>query len=208
MRIVIVTLAAAFLMPAPALVWGQDDKIDIARTGPAIAPSLRPGSIRSMEYVGQGSISSVAVTLGADSSTFNRPMTCSSLSTTGGAVPFEAVAVRNTGKNTATLNLRLGIAGDPHAACVGSVDTMMAVYDGLFAAASPLTNCMMTNDDTNGAADRCSTLRNVEVPAGETRVIVLTVFGSRYAVSLKDLSNLELSFAGSYPVTLQSFTID
>lgn len=207
MRIVIIALIGALFAPSTS-VWARGGKVDIGRVGAPMPPDIRSNNIRHLEFSGAGSLSTVALSLGRDSSSFNRPMTCSTLSTTGSAAPFEAIAVQNVGKGKAVLNLRVGLADDPHAACGDSVDTLVAVYDSLFAAGSPLTNCMMINDDANDAADRCSTLRNVEVPVGETRVIVVTMFGSRKSISSLDSQKLELSFSGSVPVTLQRFVID
>ncbi len=196
------TLSAAFGQ------LSREIKFDIAKIGPAQPPLLREAVLRDIEFEGPRSLSNLALSLGPGSSTFNRPMSCSSLSTAGSSVPFQAITVRNTGKESGTLNLRFGKAGDPHAACGAAPDTLMAVYEGLFVPASPLTNCIDVNDDADGASDRCSSLRGIQLPAGEARVIVLTTFSSEMAIATANDVKLELSFDGSVPVTLQSFSID
>lgn len=207
----LIAVAALALGLSSAAAFGQlsrDIKFDIAKIGPAQPPSMRGALLGDIEFEGPRSLSNLTLSLGPESSTFNRPMSCSSLSTAGSSVPFQAITVRNTGKEAGTLNLRFGKAGDPHAACGATPDTLIAVYEGLFVPASPLTNCVDVNDDADGASDRCSSLRGIRLPAGEARVIVLTTFSSGMATASANEVKLELSFDGSVPVTLQSFSID
>jgi hypothetical protein len=117
-------------------------------------------------------------------------------------VAFDTITLTNSGANTATVNVRLGQAGDPGTACGTVIDPFLIVYNGSFNPASALTNCLLVNDDTSGAADRCPSLNGVSVPSGETRVIVLTTFDNAAFFPY------EVTFAGTTPVTLQSFEVE
>ncbi|MBL0162624.1 MAG: hypothetical protein IPP82_02925 [Xanthomonadales bacterium] len=78
----------------------------------------------------------------------------------------------------------------------------MALDDGSFNPASPLTNCLLINDGANGATDRCSSPVGASIPSGQSRVIGLTSCDNSatfpYAVP----------FAGTTPVSLRSFKVD
>ncbi len=182
-------------------------KVDIANNGRPHPPSVRGDSVRSLDYAGVDGHENVSVTLGPTSSTFNRPLTCRSLSTKGQSAPYQAVVVKNTGAKDAVLTLRVGVAGDPQAKCGDASDTMMVVYDDFFEPASPLTNCLLVNDDAGSDGDRCSTISGLHLGPGERRVIVLTTFES-FNKQAPSESAFELSFSGSLPVTLQHFTVD
>jgi hypothetical protein len=82
------------------------------------------------------------------------------------------------------------------------IDPFLVEYDGSFNPASPLTNCLLVNDDTNGATDRCPSLTGISIPSGATRVYVLTTFDNAATF------NYEVTFAGTTPVSLQSFEIE
>ena len=77
-----------------------------------------------------------------------------------------------------------------------------AAYGRSFNPASPLANCLQVNDDTAAAADRCPSFTGISVPSGATRVYVLTTFGNGVAL------NYEVTFAGTTPVSLQSFDVE
>ena len=206
----LVSAATLFLMltASPSSAQPRDDKVDIARSGPPVAPMLHNQETQRLDFNAGKAGTRLEVVLGRGSSTFNRPMSCSSLSTTGSSAPFESVTVRNTGVNIATLNVRLGRAGAPHSACTGHTDTVLAAYKDFFVPASPLTNCIAFNDDTNGARDRCSALTGIELWPNHTMVFVLSTFHSVGSLSEGPPESFSLSFAGSVPVALQTFSIE
>jgi hypothetical protein len=201
---------AAFLLAAAQAhdVQAEEAKFDIANSGPAAAPVLRNTQNHRIEFHSGASTAPVVVQLGVGSSTFNRPMNCSDLSTTGTAAPFETVTVRNTGVNSATLKVRLGVAEAPHQICRSPIDTVLAVYRDFFVPASPLSNCIAVNDDADDAQDRCSSIDRLEVKPGESLVFVLTTFHSKQAMASSQPMRYALSLEGSVPVTLQSFDIE
>ncbi len=79
-------------------------------------------------------------------------------------------------------------------------------YASAFNPATPLTNCALLNDDVGGAADRCSALTAVAIPAGAVRVFVLTAFNN--AATTTGLFPYEVTFAGTTPVALQTFSVE
>lgn len=189
-------VAISHVLPAVA-----QEKFDIAKQGPPTRPVANVTVAHAVTYAGGTAPANVKGMLGLNHSTFNRPLDCAHLSHVGDATPYDTITITNKGANTATLNLRMGPAAAPQAACPVNADTVMVVYDGSFIPASPLTNCVAINDDAN-AADRCSTLKGVAIPSGKTRVVVLTLYkgGTTF--------DYEVSFAGSFPVELQQFSVD
>ena len=112
----------------------------------------------------------------------------------------------NTTATNATVNIRIGAPGSPSAACVGAPDTYLAMYNDAFNSASPLNNCALTNDDVNGAADRCSALSAISIPPGAVRVFVLAAFNN--AATAAGIFPYEVTFAGTTPVSLQKFDVE
>jgi hypothetical protein len=190
------------LLLAAAAAVADDTKIDVASLDPAVAPVIRASTDTVIDYPGGTAPGNVPGSFDAQDSTFNRPTSCSSLSGVGTAVPFDTITLTNSGANTATVNVRLGQAGDPAVACGTVIDPFMILYNGSFNPASALTNCLLVNDDTNGGTDRCPSLTGVSVPSGQTRVIVLTTFDNA------DFFPYEVTFAGTTPVTLQSYEVE
>ncbi|WP_440224492.1 hypothetical protein ACQQ2N_04535 [Dokdonella sp. MW10] len=204
----VLTYGTAGLLASLAIgARAADGKFDISNSGRPFPPLVLANSLRAIDYAGIEGHENLSVTLGSSSSTFNRPLTCSDLSTKGRSAPYEAVVVRNSGLKDAVLNLRLGVAGDPHRPCGEQTDTMIVVYKDFFEPASPLTNCLAINDDAVTTGDRCSTLTGLELRPGERRVIVLTTFESTNKLASTQ-SQYELSFSGSLPVTLLRFAIE
>ncbi len=179
-----------------------DTKIDVASQNPAAAPVIRASSNTVIDYPGGTPPANVPGSFDAQDSTFNRPTTCGALSGVGTAASFDTITLTNSGASAASVNVRLGQAGDPAAACGSVIDPFMVLYNGTFNPATPLANCLAVNDDTNGGADRCPSMTAVSVPPGQTRVIVLTTFDNA------DFFGCEVTFAGTTPVQLQSFGID
>ncbi|HOX72500.1 MAG: hypothetical protein WAS23_15695 [Dokdonella sp.] len=199
-RLVYLCICSATALSATAM--AADSKIDTHSTGPAVAPVIRASTNTIINYPGGTAPANVVGTFDAGDSTFNRPLTCSTLSGTGTAVRFDTITLTNSGANPATVNIRLGQAGSPAAACVDPFDPYLVEYNGSFNPASPLVNCLQVNDDTAAAADRCPSFTGISVPSGATRVYVLTTFGNGVAL------NYEVTFAGTTPVSLQSFDVE
>ncbi len=193
------TLAVATVVSTGAL---AQDKGDFVNTGAAADPVIRVSTNTVISYPGGTPPSNIVGSFDAQDSTFNRPTTCSALSGVGTAVSFDTITLTNTGANSASLNIRLGQAGNPTAACLDPFDPFMVEYNGTFNPASPLTNCLQVNDDTNGGTDRCPSFTGISIPSGATRVYVLTTFSNAAAF------NYEVTFAGTTPVTLQSFDVE
>jgi hypothetical protein len=196
-----VLFMSTFLFAA-ASATAADTKIDVASQNPAVAPVIRASTNTPIDYPGGTPPANVPGSFDGQDSEFNRPTTCAALSGVGTAVPFDTITLTNSGANTATVNVRLGQAGNPAAACGTVIDPFLVLYNGTFNPASPLTNCLVLNDDTNGATDRCPSLTGVSVPSGQTRVIVLTTFDNGAFFSY------EVTFAGTTPVQLQSFEVE
>ncbi|MEZ5460343.1 hypothetical protein [Dokdonella sp.] len=192
----------ALLATSAAIAQADDAKVDSASVNPAVAPIIRVSTNTVIDYPGGTPPGNVVGSFDAQDSTFNRPVTCGSLSGVGTAVPFDTITLTNSGANTATLNIRLGQQGDPSTACGTVIDPFLVEYDGSFNPASPLTNCLLVNDDTNGSTDRCPSFTGISIPSGSTRVYVLTTFDNAAAF------NYEVTFAGTTPVSLQSFEIE
>lgn len=182
-----------------------DTKIDIASGRPASAPVIRASTDTVINYTG-GTPGNVVGSLDANDSTFNRPTGCGALSAVGTAVAYDTITLTNTTAISATLNIRIGAPGNPNAACAGAPDTYLVMYNDAFNPALPLANCSMTNDDASGAADRCSALSAISVPAGAVRVFVLTAFSN--AAVAAGIFPYEVTFSGTTPVSLQKFEVE
>ncbi len=202
MKILSTSVLFAAILAATGIAHAADTKIDVATTNAAVAPIIRASTDTPISYPGGTPPANVVGSFDAQDSTFNRPVNCGALSGVGTATPFDTITLTNTGAGTATVNVRLGQQGNPSAACGTVIDPFMVIYDGSFNSASPLTNCLLVNDDTNGSTDRCPSLNGVSVPSGQTRVIVLTAFDNGAAFPY------EVTFAGTTPVSLQSFKVD
>ncbi len=185
-----------------AVAQAADTKVDSATNNAAVAPIIRASTNTVISYPGGTPPNNVVGSFDAGDSTFNRPLTCAALSGVGTATSYDTITLTNTGAGAATVNVRLGQAGNPSAACGTAIDPFMVIYNGSFNPAAPLTNCLLVNDDTNGATDRCPSLTGVGIPSGQTRVIVLTTFDNGAAFPY------EVTFGGTTPVSLQSFKID
>ena len=182
-----------------------DTKHDIASAGPASAPVIRASTNTVINYTG-GTPGSITGSLDSSDSTFNRPSGCGAVSSVGTAAAYDTITFTNTTATNATVNIRIGAQGSPSAACAGVPDTYLTMYNDAFNPLSPLNNCALTNDDASGAADRCSALRAISVPAGAVRVFVLTAFNN--AATAAGTFPYEVSFAGTTPVSLQKFEVE
>lgn len=188
-----------------SLTHAADTKLDSAKVGEANEPISRASTNTVINYAG-GTPGNIVGALDAADSTFNRPTTCAALSGVGTATAFDTITFNNISAGTATVNIRMGATGSPAAACAGAPDTFLIAYNGSFSAAAPLTNCVLVNDDVNGASDRCSALSAVSIPAGQTRVFVLTAFDN--AAAATGVFPYEVTFTGTTPVALQQFSVD
>ncbi len=187
------------------LAQAADTKLDIARNGPAGAPAIRASTNTVLNYAG-GTPGNIVGSLDSNDSTFNRPTGCGAVSSVGTVVAYDSITFTNTTATNATVNIRIGAPGSPSAACVGAPDTYLAMYNDAFNSASPLNNCALTNDDVNGAADRCSALSAISIPPVAVRVFVLAAFNN--AATAAGIFPYEVTFAGTTPVSLQKFDVE
>jgi uncharacterized repeat protein (TIGR01451 family) len=130
--------------------------------------------------------------LDADDSTYNRPVTCASLSGVGTAAAHDTVTINNPTGSAVNFVVTSTLPGG--GACGDANDTFFTLYNTTFNPASPLTNCLAVNDDISGASNRCSTL-SFSVPAGATRVVAIAGFNN--AASANGLFSYSINFAGT-----------
>ena len=202
MKTISVSFLFAATLTATSLAQAADRKTDLASASAAEPAVIRASTDTPVNYPGGTPPANVVGSFDAQDSTFNRPLNCAALSGVGTATPFDTITLTNSGASTATVNVRLGQQGDPSTACGTVIDPYLVIYGGSFNPASPLTNCLLVNDDTSGSADRCPSLNGVSIPSGETRIIVLTAFDNGAAFPY------EVTFVGTTPVSLQSFSVD
>ena len=100
--------------------------------------------------------------------TFNRPLNCASLSGVGSAVAYSAQVfdVDTAGSYTLTV-----LSTEP-----AGLDTVLALYQGSFDPASPLTNCVAVNDDATGISPLSRITQALN--AGTPYVLVTTTFSN------------------------------
>lgn len=197
-----VSVSIVAILAASGIAQAADTKIDVASANAAIPAVIRASTDTPISYPGGTPPTNILGSYDAQDSTFNRTLSdCVSISAVGTAVPYDTITLTNSGAANATLNLRIGNQGDPTGVCSGAIDTFIALYDSTFNPASPALNCLQANDDFTGGG-LCSGFTNVSVPAGATRVIVLTTFDNGAAFPY------EVTFGGTTPVSLQSFKID
>lgn len=101
------------------------------------------------------------------SRTFNRPAGCSGVSSVGTAVSFhtQSFTVDTAGSYTLTV-----LNTTP------AIDSVIALYQGSFSAAAPLTNCIAFNDDAAGIAPLSRITQTLS--AGTPYVLVTTTFNN------------------------------
>ena len=119
-------------------------------------------------------------TLTAADPTFNRPLTCGSLSGVGTAAHYDVVPITLSCSSTITVSFEAADGGSitPNGTDGAGPDTFMVLYGpGGFNAASPLTNCLNVNDDILAAANRRSRIISATLPAG-SYTAVLTSFNN------------------------------
>ncbi len=168
----------------------QAKEVDVSVLGPAVAPVIRASETTNINFNGMVP-ATFAGALDADDSTFNRPLTCTSLSGVGTAVPFDIVNITNNSGSSGSITIKTQLVGG--AACGDANDSYMVLYS-TFAPATPLANCLAINDDIAAAADRCSSL-TFPLNAGEARTVVVTGFNN--AADPDGLFTYEVNFAGT-----------
>ena len=189
-------LAVLLLAVTPAIA----QKVDFARQGPAGPPVIDASEDYPLNYLG-GEPSLFTAALDADDSTYNRAVSCTSLSGVGTAVAYDTLTITNNSAGTANFVVFSSMVGG--GACAGAPDTFFTLYDTSFNPAAPLTNCLAVNDDISGSANRCSTL-TFTIPLGQTRVVVLSAFDN--ASLPAGLFDYQVNFTGTTPVELVSFS--
>lgn len=196
-------LAAALvaLLAAPAAFGAKRTDIPLA-PGKAPTPHV-PNASETYAVTVPPLPAAQAADFDADDSTFNRPLeNCSALSGVGTAVRYDLVTIQNTGAASELVQVQTSDVGAP-AACA-TLDTFVVLYrTGPFNPASPLTNCARANDDAGPGA--CSLLE-VQVPAGQTYILVMTTFDVPPAPDA--VGPYQINFnTGTTPVALQEFTV-
>lgn len=199
MKTVSMTLLALALTAAPAF---SAKEVDVVRKGAPVPPTINASEDTPISYTG-GVPATYTGALDLDDSTFNRPVSCGSLSGVGTAVAWDTITITNASSGVANFIVFTSMVGG--GACAGAPDTFMAVYDTTFNPASPLANCLAVNDDINGSSDRCSRL-TFSIPVGAVRVVVVTGFDN--ASLPAGLFNYQVNFTGTTPVELQKFTAE
>lgn len=194
--------AAALLLVLLAVAPAVAQKNDFAATGPAVPPTLDASEDTVISYAG-GMPPLFSGALDADDSTYNRPVTCTTLSGVGTAVPYDTITITNNSPGVANFVVTASLVGG--GACTDTNDTFFTLYNGSFNPASALTNCLAVNDDISGASNRCSTL-SFAVPVGETRVV--SVAGFNNAATTNGLFSYQINFTGTTPVELIEFHVD
>ncbi|HXU31478.1 MAG TPA: hypothetical protein VN851_12940, partial [Thermoanaerobaculia bacterium] len=95
----------ALLVAAPS--WAQKD---IVRVGAAVAPTIRASENTVILLTGTIPPPYTGA-LDADDSTYNRPVTCTSLSGVGTAVPFDTLMITNNASSTANVTVFSSLVG-------------------------------------------------------------------------------------------------
>lgn len=199
MKTRILNLLAVLVVLAGSTAWAQKDFV---RSGPAIAPVIDASEDNPINYLG-GEPPLFTGALDADDSTYNRAVSCSTLSGVGTAVPWDTITITNNSGAVANLVVFSSLVGG--AACSDANDTFFTLYNGTFNPAAALVNCLAVNDDIAGAANRCSTL-SFAIPAGESRIVVVAGFNN--AATANGLFPYQINFTGTTPVELLHFSVD
>lgn len=179
--------------------WAQKD---FARSGPA-QPAVIDASENTV-ILFDGSVPAIFTgALDADDTTYNRPVSCATLSGVGTAVPLDTITITNNSAGVANMIVFSSLVGG--AACGDANDTFFTLYNGAFNPAAALTNCVAVNDDIAAAANRCSQL-TFSIPVGETRTVAVAGFNN--AATANGLFAYQINFTGTTPVELLHFSVD
>ncbi len=196
-------LAASIALSLAGVAHAADKKFDIVMEGGSSAPIIRASTNTVVNYTGT-TPANIVGSLDLADSTFNRPeSSCIALDPGSTAVAYDTITFTNTTASNATITLTMGDVGAP-ASCATAGDTFLFMYNDVFNPATPLANCALANDDTNGL---CSMLSGVSIPAGAVRVFVLTSYANANSKG-GGLFPYEVTFAGTTPVSLQKFSVD
>ncbi|MEO8275202.1 MAG: hypothetical protein ABI639_03230 [Thermoanaerobaculia bacterium] len=179
--------------------WAAKDSI---RVGAAVAPVIDASENTVVSYTGAVPATFTGA-LDADDSTYNRPVSCTTLSGVGTAAPFDTVTITNNSPGVANLVIFSSLVGG--GPCLDANDTFFTLYNGTFSPAASLTNCVTVNDDIAAAANRCSQL-SFAIPVGETRTVVVAGFNN--AATANGLFPYQINFTGTTPVELLHFSVD
>lgn len=101
---------------------------------------------------------------------FNRPVSLTSLSGVGTAVHYDAFSFFATSSGPYTFTMVSGPAPS-------TFDTFLALYTGVFSAATPLTGLVALNDDLGGTSLTSSGF-NYALTAGSIYTVVSTAFAN------------------------------
>ena len=168
---------------------------DTVRIGPPVAPeNVEASEVYPVDYPGGPPPAPVLGELDADDGTYNRVVSCGTLSGVGTAVYYDLVEFTNSGAVAADVVAFTSTQGNP-STC--PFDTFLTVYSA-FNPADPLSGCVEYDDD--GGVGACSEV-SFQVPAGEMYTIVVTSFANGTTGAY------QVNFDGTVPVELQSFEI-
>ncbi len=169
---------------------------DTVRIGPPVAPeNVEASEVYPVDYPGGPPPAPVLGELDADDGTYNRVVSCGTLSGVGTAVYYDLVEFTNSGAVAADVVAFTSTQGNP-STC--PFDTFLTVYSA-FNPADPLSGCLEYDDD-GGVGGGCSEV-SFQVPAGEMYTIVVTSFANGTTGAY------QVNFDGTVPVELQSFEI-
>lgn len=183
--------ALCFTLFASLLGVQAQAKDTVIRVDQITPPQIRASENTVVSYTGTVPTLFTGA-LDADDSTYNRPVSCTTLSGVGTAVPHDTVTINNNSGGTANFVVTSTLVGG--GACGDANDTFFTLYNGAFNPAAPLTNCAAVNDDISGSTNRCSTL-SFSVPAGESRIVAVAGFNN--ATDPDGLFPYEINFIGT-----------
>ncbi len=188
------TLGLAVILAALAGSTLAQDKNDFP-TATLTPPTPNVSENYPLNYVG-GVPAPITGALDSDDSTYNRVVTCGSLSGVGTAVFYDTISITNNAFGAANFIAETSTVGAP-GTC--AVDTFLTAYAPTFNPASPLTGCIAADDD--GGPNNCSRM-TFSVPLGNTAVIVVSSFSNGA------LFTWQTNFTGTTPAELTKFTIE
>ena len=189
-------LTACLILVLASLASAQG-KNDFPNTGAAVPPVPNASENYPLNYTG-GVPAAIQGALDADDSTYNRVVSCATLSGVGTAVFYDTISITNSAFGTATFIAETSNQGTP-GVCT-TIDTFLTAYRPTFNPASPATNCVAADDD--GAPTGLCSRMTFTVPLPGSAVIVVTSFDN--AVTFP----YQVNFTGTTPAELTKFKVE
>jgi hypothetical protein len=196
--------AAALLLVVSGAAGAKDFRVNI-NGGASVAPIVNASEDTPVSYPGGAPPADIAGQFDADDSTFQRPAlanfftpSCAGTDTSAVTITkYDTVTITNTGTGQAEVTTEF---------LCGSNDTTAYLYSA-FNPATPSVGCLQSNDDSGSPAGALCSVLNFSIPAGQTRVVVITPF-SNAASGGADSFAYTVNFNGTTPVTLTNFSVD